>query len=549
MFKRIMPIISAVMVLLFFLIRCQIKNPTENLKLIVNFSPISTVVAVDVINPQTQGYVTKTVKIRIEGQDKLSVVDVTGKAIQTVSTNTGIASFAITDDVTPTIAQPVKLLLIVEADGYIKTSKPVTVQNTERQSVTVNLVEIQNLPDGVSGGNSNTGNTNPTTGTTAPIVVETVPETLTDVTAQVDIDPNTVIYDAGGQALSGQLSTSVVYFDGESTESLESFPGGFTVNVPNNPEGEDDGTFITAGFVAVEIQDQNGNQAETFSQPVTITMELGDGVINPSTGQPVVLGDVIPIWSYDEETGQWSYEADGTVQGPNANGKLYVEYQASHLSYWNLDWFWNNCYQSRKIIFDGWLAEYGDLYLVLYGNGFWHDAYISGDNWIILYYAPNFPLNIKAYAGGPGGVFLGEWTGQMLCGSGELTLPVQVPDAIKNKTGSRVFHITGICQNQQDIEVRPTAPIWYRLVSSSSWKYAGLLKDGVLTINGLVFGQSYVFATSYENEWYESAFEIGSDFTDLVPEYADKIHLEKIEGNHIYYSVDLPNDVCDKLNN
>jgi hypothetical protein len=535
--------------LLFIVIlSCEIKNPAENLKLIVAFSPISTVVAVDVINPESQGYVTQSVTIRIEGEDKGSVVDVTGKSIVSpLSTTTGIASFAITEDIVPTLANPVKLLLVVEADGFITTSKPVTIQNTQRQSVTVNLVEIDNLPEGVSGTTDDSGTANPITGTAASIVVETLPETPTDPTVQVEIDQNTVILDAGGEPLSGQLTTSVVYFDGESTESLESFPGGFTVNVQDNPEGEDEGSFVTAGFVAVDIQDENGNEAESFTQPVTIVMELADGQTDPD-GNLVEVGDIIPIWSYDEETGEWTYEADGVVAGPNANGKLYVEYQVTHLSYWNLDWFWNSCFQSRKIIFDGWLAEYGGLYLVLSGNGFWHDAYVWGDNWIIFYLAPDFPLDIKAYAGGPGGIPVDEWTGQLLCADGDLVLDVDVPEEISDNMGSRTFHITGACENQGDLEVRPTTPVWFRKTTETSWTYAGMLEDGVLTINGLVLGQAYVFATSYEGEWYEAGFTIGTDYTVLIPEYADQIHLEKIEGDDIYYTVDLPQSVCDELN-
>ena len=56
-------------------------------------------------------------------------------------------------------------------------------------------------------------------------------------------------------------------------------------------------------------------------------------------GNVVAIGDEVPIWSYDEDTGKWSYEKVGIVQDLDLSDGLYdVVYSLNHLSYWNLDW-------------------------------------------------------------------------------------------------------------------------------------------------------------------------------------------------------------------
>ncbi|HDQ45804.1 MAG TPA: hypothetical protein ENN17_09960, partial [bacterium] len=145
MFKRVAPAVAAIGIL-FFMIRCEIKNPAENLKLIISFSPVSTAVAVEVTDPRTQEYVPGEVTIRIEGPDRAFVVDETGKSLRTLTTSTGIVSFAISDEITPTPENPVSLFLVVEADGYLTTGKTVLIQDTERQAVTVHLVSVQDPP-------------------------------------------------------------------------------------------------------------------------------------------------------------------------------------------------------------------------------------------------------------------------------------------------------------------------------------------------------------------------------------------------------------------
>ncbi len=113
----------------------------------------------------------------------------------------------------------------------------------------------------------------------------------------------------------------------------------FFVRISENESGNAENAFFTTGgFITIDVADNTGRQAKTFSVPVTISAQVPGGTVNPKTGQPIKSGDIIGIWSYDEESGAWRYEADGTASGPDANGKLAVTFQTGHLIWWNLDW-------------------------------------------------------------------------------------------------------------------------------------------------------------------------------------------------------------------
>lgn len=534
---------------------CAIKNPTEDFRLIANFSPVSTIVSVEVKNAATQDYIQNLTTLKIEGQDKALAVKLTGEAENTYTAQGGIFSFGITEDVEPSKAQPISITLLVFSDGYISTSKALRITTTGGELVTINMVERANPPSGVTNVETRQGAANSQGATTSSIQVQTPAETASQVSAQVNISENTVIKDASGTPLQGTLNTSVTFFNGQGENVLPSFPGGLTCQVNADENGApNEGNFITAGFLAVDITDDNGRQAENFDQPVEFIMEIAEGMQNPETGMLVKLGDIVPAWSYNDETGEWKYEGKGAVEGPNENGKLFVRVAAIHLSYWNLDWFSNSCSYSRKIIFQNWLGAYGNIYLTFKGSGnasgWWHDAYIyNGDNWIELLNAPTFPVDIIAYAGNSAGIELGRWENVTLCGESELLLDVTIPAAILSHMGEKTFHITGICPNDKQLAVRPTAPIWYKRDDMSSWLYAGMVVDGVITVGGINFGDKYYLTTQYEGEWYEAAFEIGENLTNLVPEYADKITLDNVDGDHIFYTIILSEEVCDELNN
>lgn len=154
--------------------------------------------------------------------------------------------------------------------------------------------------------------------------------------AKVSIPKGAKLTAADGTEVSGALKVTVTSFDAGATEV---FPGGLDVvaaSVPNagGSSGEQAVNMISAGFVSIDIEDEDGKRVKNGDFNVTMNVT---NATNPETGNPVKAGDIIPIWSYDESTGKWTYEGDGIVV--DNNGMLEVTTSTKHLTYYNLDYW------------------------------------------------------------------------------------------------------------------------------------------------------------------------------------------------------------------
>ena len=186
----------------------------------------------------------------------------------------------------------------------------------------------------------------------------------------VKVAKGTVMRSADGTALTGKVEAKVAQFDPTKEESLAAFPGGFSASIDNpekvnaaagsksigGGETKKEIVFQSAGFTAIEMK-VGGKKVEKFDTPISISMLIPKGTINPKTSKAVAVGDIIPIWSYDAAKDKWSYEGEGAVVNndnktpANLNDDyLEVPYKASHLSYWNLDWHYGKKCNPKLLI-------------------------------------------------------------------------------------------------------------------------------------------------------------------------------------------------------
>lgn len=162
----------------------------------------------------------------------------------------------------------------------------------------------------------------------------------------------TQLLDADGEAVTGTVTANIVHFSNEpngneSNESvLDAFPGGLEPDVILGEDGTEDpglagGGFISAGFTAIQLQNEQGDTVAKFDQPITLTFEVPADTINPDTGKKIEKDETIPVWSYDENTGRWKTEGEGTVGDYNATTNTFtLTKNITHLSYYNLDYWW-----------------------------------------------------------------------------------------------------------------------------------------------------------------------------------------------------------------
>jgi hypothetical protein len=246
----------------------------------------------------------------------------------------------------------------VTKDGFMANNVPVTVAGGQD---TLEVITITaDLTDDVIG----IGSANDAADITQSMLTATATgmssatENTNPASSTVMIPQNSAAQTRDGTPLGNQLTMSVVHYDADQEDSLLAFPGGFATRIANPDElagsglatidgGEavdDDGlVFESVGFVAIEVRDEQDRIASTFDQPIEITTEIKPNTPHPTAdpARAIQAGDEIPIWSFDETTGEWSYEQTGTVQ-QSGDGTLFVKFTTDHLSYYNLDFYGGN---------------------------------------------------------------------------------------------------------------------------------------------------------------------------------------------------------------
>lgn len=135
------------------------------------------------------------------------------------------------------------------------------------------------------------------------------------------------------------------------TES-DRFPGEFA---------DDQGNMLISGvFAAFDLRDANGRavRAVSASNPATVRMKIPRDTWGVLKDEDTSTADVIdvPMYYFDEDTGEWVQEGYGqledgegntitaaqlatiTAATPTFSGSVYAVSEATHFSYWNVDY-------------------------------------------------------------------------------------------------------------------------------------------------------------------------------------------------------------------
>lgn len=276
--------------------------------------------------------------VTISGRDAAKVVVESGgtdfKAVN------GLLPLALLSGVTPTPQNPVIFNVYADIPGFAPVSQSIILTDTAPSVRSVFAVDYANPVKGTAAFIKSTALNS---GVSGAITMSTQANADMNETTTIAIQDGTQMFDGDGNAISaGTLQTKVIHFGTGTTSSLESFPGGLTAPDAIGKDGNPipgGVTFVTGGLVSIRML-AGGTDVKKFSKPLNVTMGISSNIINPGTNQAVAAGDSIPIWSLNEQTGQWKYESMAVV-APAGDGKLAVRFQAAHLSCWNLDWWWS----------------------------------------------------------------------------------------------------------------------------------------------------------------------------------------------------------------
>lgn len=140
--------------------------------------------------------------------------------------------------------------------------------------------------------------------------------------------------DQNGAAVTGNIDAQITPVDISNPVLLAAFPGNFS--------GIEEGTGMETSIASLGTVEFNFTQNGTPLQLNTgSTAEIEMPVytaIDPRTGDPLEMGDDIPLWSLNEDTGIWEQEGSGTVvANTDSPTGLALQATVSHFSWWNID--------------------------------------------------------------------------------------------------------------------------------------------------------------------------------------------------------------------
>lgn len=318
----------ASLVLMLITGRCKEINPFEGVSLVVSEGKVNSPVLLQFIdaNPESNSLPDNvTVKIT---SDKASYIlnDAGGKNYKVAG---NILTLKLANELVASQSAPVKFTVEAEAPGYLTTSQTYTLDSADPAQFVMSLVNIKNPPKGVA-----------VTQTTVSASGGQI--TVSDGGVEVGnvaFKSGTQVMDATGNIINAaNINTEVVMFDAEEIQSLSAFPGGLMPeNVLFNSGQSQDIRFVSLGFVAINMN-AGGKEVKKFSKPIEVSMVVSPDIKNPVTGEPTKEGSVIPTWSFETSTGKWKEEGVAVVS-KNSKGELVAKFEASHLSYWNIDYY------------------------------------------------------------------------------------------------------------------------------------------------------------------------------------------------------------------
>jgi hypothetical protein len=503
-------------------------------------------------NPDMGGDAPENLSITIAGPDKDLIYSTDGR--RELKPVAGFLEIGLDKAVQITEDDPLELTVIAEAPGYVKTVQNITLYDTAYQFIPVNMVGLNAPPKGVS---LQLG----TTAADADGVMQDTAFTTPMVAgkeemASVKLKQGTKVMNANGDVLTGNIEVQLVHFDNRSDESLAAFPGGFTATnvVDENGNEMEPVEFVTAGFVALDMFVGN-DEVTDFSEPVEVEVGINPETIDPATGQQVKEGDIIPIWSLDDNTGQWTHEGEAVVE-KDANGDLTATMLITHLSWWNFDYFYNSCrwYEPVSLVIESDYNNYydapylrGQLYDANTGRRFSYRRYFRATNGSVIRMY-NIPKNRNLYMEVSEG-------NQVIYTSPQFTTICNSTTVLDMKTFEPPspliidVRFSGLCQGAgPDIIIQPDATIYFRQ-GNQFWEPLAQVEGGRFSTSRLFRGEVYDFRLVYAGRTY--------DFMDIVVEsqvlevedYRLEVDLDSPDNRAsiIVEDVVIPDEYCEIL--
>jgi hypothetical protein len=365
------------------------------------------------------------------------------------------------------------------------------------------------------------GNTTAGVGGVLPAVtLSTTDKTVTNAegsnesvgTAKITIPAGTIARDAAGNVASGALKLTVTKYANSDVDALAAFPGGFSPNAVLANGTTATGNFVTGGFAQFNLTDSTGKAIKKFDTPIQLTIDLPKTSKNPSTGALLKAGDTYPVWSFDEVSGKWVFEADGQVREktPVNASNFEVVFSSTHLSYWNLDYFGSDSCTGTINIARNPASDARPLYIDIVGvtgSRFYRSYSSFTDSTVTLLNSPR--INVNVTLKDSKGNVVGSSLNQNLC-SGVNVSTIQLP-AITYATLQ-----TNVTESCPDGVTGKRAVPTYLYFQDAAYNFqGGYYATGTSTIGSIESGTNGTLWVwnRFTNQWQTSSVAVNAPTT------------------------------------
>lgn len=315
------------------------KNPAQDIKVAIATKTLSkSATLIQFVKANENGAALPTqIPITIGGPGKDFVqTDNGGKDF--VASN-GLLPLSLNRFSSPSEANPIVFTVSANVAGYAPVFQKITIEsNSDLKTAVIPLVSLSAPPAGAAVSQTDKALTGGVS--VAETKIETAVSQSSPQSVELVLPAGTQVQDANKQPINAaSVKTTMIYYGTSDPAALQAASPFMTaVNPvgPNNQTITGNVSFITAGSVSINMT-AGTTTVKNFSNAMTAKLSINPALINPNTGVAIKAGDVIPVWSLNEETGQWTHEGTSTVIVEG--GKLIAVINITHLSTWALNFY------------------------------------------------------------------------------------------------------------------------------------------------------------------------------------------------------------------
>ncbi len=264
-------VLSAICILLVVgLTSCDFSGfnqAVDDFGVVIELEPIHTSSSVLVKDANTGELINQEVEVSFAGSHGDQVIDMFSEPMPDKTLSSGILTFGISNSVKPTVDSPAEVTLQVHSDGYLSTSRTVSIEHEGSNPFSVELIRKDNPPSGVEITTNTDGQANSDGTVQQNFNVQAISKSSStssqtqasnvDYGFEMEITEGTVFKDRNGNPLTGQLAVEVTYYNPLDKEAMKS--------VPMDMKTEDGNRILTYGMIAMEITDSKGKVAASVS--------------------------------------------------------------------------------------------------------------------------------------------------------------------------------------------------------------------------------------------------------------------------------------------